>query len=234
MMTNKPRIGMIPSLKHNDPCRPQPSRGCIAAIDRLGGEVIVIDYRMAMRDQHALIKSMDGMIFQGGGDMQAHYFNEPMHPEAALVNPLRDDLELRAFEITFERGVPILGICRGAQVMNIAMGGNIYQDLPSQCGITLHRLGENASDKHIVNVKKGSQLHQIAGLTHFPTNSLHHQAIKAPGRGLIASAKTDDGCIEAIELPGYGYLLGLQWHPEITRDDDEVSMRFFKSFIDHT
>ncbi len=227
---SKPQIALIPSLKENDPGQPLPSKGCMEAIRRAGGEVVVIDYRMDPAAQDALIRSCDALLLQGGGDMHASRFGQDVHPNAGAPNLLRDELELRAFALSFPRGVPMLGICRGCQVMNIALGGDIFQDLPSQLGLN-HDLGEPAQPGHGVAIVPGSRLHGIVKQDGYPTNSLHHQSVRRLGRGLVASAHTADGVVEAIELPGHRFFLGLQWHPEITLDDDDVSMPVFEAFV---
>ena len=228
---SKPRIGMIPSLKDSDPHQLHPSAGCIEGVARAGGEVVVIDYLMNRAEQDALILSLDAMLFQGGGDIESSRFGAAIHPACNPPNLMRDELELRAFSLLFPKDVPMMGICRGVQLLNVALGGNLYQDLPSEMDV-VHQLGEQPQQNHVVTIAPGSHLLDIVQDDRFPTNSLHHQSIKQLGRGLVAVAHTPDGIIEAIELPSAQFLVGLQWHPEITIDDDLVSMRLFHAFVD--
>lgn len=220
---------MIPSLKQDDPKQLNPSKGCIEGVRRAGGEVVVIDYDADRATQDALIRSLDALLFQGGGDVHPSRFGQVMHPKSGTPNLLRDELELRAFELMFPRGVPMLGVCRGAQVLNIALGGDIHQDIPSLLGKE-HDLGEAPQPDHEVIVAPGTKLMEIMKKDRFPTNSLHHQSVARLGRGLVASAHTQDGIVEAIELPGHRFLLGLQWHPELMLDDG-LSMRIFDAFL---
>lgn len=221
---------MIPSLRGDDPGRPNPSKGCAEAIRRAGGALFVIDYRSAQRDQNALIRSMDALLLQGGGDVDPSRFFQAAHPRCGAPSAMRDELEFRAFALLFGRGAPMLGICRGCQVLNVALGGTLYQDLPSQLGVR-HDLGGAPASGHEVSIAPGSMLMGIVGRARLRTNSLHHQSVMALGRGLAASARARDGVVEAIEMPGRRFFLGVQWHPEIAPDADGASMPIFDAFV---
>ena len=137
-----------------------------------------------------------------------------------------------------ERDVPILALCRGCQVLGVAMGGALWQDLPSQRGVEiLHRQYETKSQTtaHGVSVVPGSRLHGVLELgdeTDLRVNSLHHQAVRVVPTGLVASAHAPDGCIEALEMPERRFVVGVQWHPEFLDAEHQVHHRLFKALVE--
>lgn len=227
----KPRIGLIPSCIDCDPARPKPSKGCIEGVQRAGGEVVIIDYAASDADLRAVFEALDGLLLQGGGDINPARYGEPMHQKCGPVFYERDKLELRAIGLALERDMPLMAICRGTQVVNVALGGTLVQDLPEELGLN-HNLGEQPSEAHRVQLLDGSLVKQAVALDTLVTNSIHHQSVNRPGDGLIVSACTDDGVIEAVERPASRFLLGLQWHPECTLDVDDASVRFFQALVD--
>lgn len=139
-----------------------------------------------------------------------------------------------------ERDVPILALCRGCQVLGVAMGGALWQDLPSQRGVEiLHRQYETKSQTtaHGVAVVPGSRLHGVLELgdeTDLRVNSLHHQAVRVVPTGLVASAHAPDGCIEALEMPERRFVVGVQWHPEFLDAEHQVHHRLFKALVEES
>ncbi len=157
-----------------------------------------------------------GLVLSGGGDVHySAYGGDPALCEQ--VSETRDKLEFGLLEIAMARRVPVLGICRGIQVLNVFLGGTLIGHIE---GHSAFEQGNQKVDrKHRINVLAGTKLHAILG-EEFPTvNSAHHQAVKELGNGLIVSARTEDGTIEAVELPGEHFVIGVQWHPE--RDKNE-------------
>ncbi|MDL2205872.1 gamma-glutamyl-gamma-aminobutyrate hydrolase family protein [Eubacteriales bacterium OttesenSCG-928-N13] len=227
---NKPRIGFIPSSEERDITKPTPSPHCLEAIRRAGGDVVMIDYQSPSEEQIKRMDRIDGLFLQGGGDMDPSRFGEPRHPKCGPTFPERDALELMLIKQAMDRDMPLMAICRGAQVLNVALGGTLYQDLPDELGLH-HDLGVTASGEHIVQIEPGSLVHQITQTQSLPTNSTHHQSVKRLGDGLAITARHPDGVIEAIERPASRFLLALQWHPEHTIDIDDASIRFFEAFI---
>ncbi len=228
----RPRIGLIPSCENNDIARPNPSKGCLLGIERAGGEAVVIDYRATKRELKRLIDALDGFILQGGGDINPALYGEARHPACAPAFPERDALELLALETVLSRDMPLLTICRGTQVVNVFLGGTLYQDLPSELGVQ-HNLGTGVEihPDHLVTMKAGSLVAAFAKSASLPTNSSHHQSVMRMGEGLVASAHAPDGVVEAIERPASRFLLGLQWHPELTLDQDAASCEFFRALL---
>ncbi|MCC6532841.1 MAG: type 1 glutamine amidotransferase [Burkholderiales bacterium] len=176
---------------------------------------------MRLRDY---ARELDGLVLQGGADLSPEsYGEEPLKPEWA-GDRMRDDYEIELFNEFVEAGKPVLGVCRGIQLINVALGGTLYQDLPSQVGAqTVHRNREiYDGNVHEIRIEPGSGLarsypHVQSALV----NSLHHQAVRKPGRDLVVEARSaPDDVIEAVRLKGRGYVFGVQWHPEFHRPDD--------------
>ncbi len=155
-----------------------------------------------------LLEEADGVLFSGGVDWDPKYFGETVLNSTVELSPERDVPELELFCRVLERGLPILGICRGIQTISVALGGSLWQDIPAQLPDALAHSGT----RHEVFTQEGSLIRRLCG-ERFVTNSFHHQAVRDPGRGMRATAHAPDGVIEATEhetLPIWGY----QWHPE--------------------
>lgn len=170
----------------------------------------------------------DGLILQGGADISpSSYGEEPLKPEWS-GDRVRDDYEVELFSEFVEAGKPVLGVCRGVQLINVALGGTLYQDIPTQIGARVpHRdRAVNELNLHEVQFEPGSLLARLYGGTSGGrVNSLHHQAVHKLGRDLVVEARcVDDGVIEAIRWKGRGYVFGVQWHPEFHRPGDDATL----------
>ena len=188
------------------------------SIRRAGGEVRVLD-RTADKPAD-VIAAVDGVLLPGGGDVRPSVYGEPAHPTFDPAEAGRDDYELELARRALEANLPLLAICRGVQVLNVACGGSLVQDIADQIGTTVnHTLREPPhAIAHEVWIADGSLLEKLMqerleGDT-CPVNSRHHQAPRNLGTGLVASATAPDGVIEAIEDPSKRFCLGVQWHPE--------------------
>lgn len=170
----------------------------------------------------------NGWIFSGGGDMDPSYWgNLPIWANGE-INPPRDKFEFDLAQRLLAGTKPVLGICRGAQVINVAAGGTLIQDMDTRlCHI---QKAPRNYPFHDIFIEKGSRLEQIVKCSQMRVNSFHHQAVDKPGRGIRISARAVDGTIEAIESMRHGFLLGVQWHPECLTDDH--TSRLFKAFVD--
>jgi putative glutamine amidotransferase len=164
-----------------------------------------------------LLDRVDGLILSGGGDLDPATYGAERHPETSLVLAERDAFELALTRRAIERDLPVLGICRGIQVLNVAFGGTLLQHLPEHFGHGEHRrvAGTFAGNEHDVVLTEGSLAAGAAGELRHGTKSHHHQGICDLGEGLVATGVSAiDDLIEAIELPDHRFVLGVQWHPE--------------------
>lgn len=159
---------------------------------------------------------IDGLFLTGGADIDPPRYGEPRHPACGAADPDRDETELLLLRLAAERNRPVFGICRGMQMMNVAAGGTLYQDIPTQVPAALPHNPPAARDAltHEVTAAAGSRLAHLLGETVVGVNSLHHQAVKVLGSGLRATGYAPDGVIEAIEGVGERFVVGVQWHPE--------------------
>ena len=152
-----------------------------------------------------------GIVLSGGGDIDPELYGERQGFPLYNVDRDRDVFEIELAKLAMENGIPILGICRGAQVLNVALGGTLFQDIRSQIPGALKHTDD---ETHVINILEGSLLRSIIGREEVIANSSHHQAVKALGEGLSISARSEDGVIEAIEHEFHPFALGLQPHPE--------------------
>jgi putative glutamine amidotransferase len=188
---------------------------------------------VVLRPGDTIRGAFDGVVIGGGDDVDpVRYGREILEGANVEVDHGRDSVDFPVFEGAWESDVPILGICRGLQVINVARGGTLVQDLPlERPSEVAHQRPkrENESD-HTVRVEPGTRLGQIAGAREIEVNSRHHQAIDHPAAGLVVSATAPDGVIEAIESPDGRWLVAVQWHPE-NLTNDEVSRNLFREFV---
>lgn len=185
----------------------------------------------------ALYEHLDALLIPGGVDMDPDSYGEAMRPEVGRLDGARDTVELQLARWAMADGMPVLGLCRGAQVINVAAGGSLWQDVASQLGTTLQhdcyptKGFPRTHLAHPVALTPGSRLEALLGQPSVPVNSMHHQAVKALGDGLAISAVAPDGVVEAVEGTGAGFVLGVQWHPEVFEADDPVSRPIFEAFV---
>jgi putative glutamine amidotransferase len=188
----------------------------IHALEQVGLAPVLITPAHSPAAVAALLDACSGLVLSGGEDVDPARYGEQPSPALGAVEPLRDDMELRAVACAEERGVPILGICRGLQLLNVYFNGTLYQDIatdrPSEL---LHQQAEPWDKRsHCATVRPDSMLYGLVGANRLHINSFHHQAIKALGDDLVVTARADDGLVEAIEHEDYPWLLAVQWHPE--------------------
>ena len=175
--------------------------------------------------------SFDGLVLTGGGDVEPSYYGQEDRG-CVLIDPDRDRTELALARAYLEAGKPILGICRGCQILNVALGGTLVQDLGEHLNLFHRRI--TADKVHPIRADEGSLLHTLYGAA-FPINSAHHQAVDAPGKGVIVTARSESGVAECIELPGKP-VLGVQFHPErmtgaLLRPDTVNGAAIFQWFL---
>lgn len=180
---------------------------------------------------------VDGILIPGGVDLDPSTFGETPHEKLGRIDPARDRVELQLVMWAVEDRKPLLGLCRGLQVINVALGGTLYQDLEAEYPDAIkHDYFPNYGFErdylaHEVALSSGSRLQHAMAESRIPVNSMHHQGIKALGRGLAASATAPDGLIEAAEGVGDSFLVGVQWHPEVFDATDPHTEHLFSEFI---
>lgn len=177
-----------------------------------------------------------GLLLSGGDDIDPSVYGEAQSWQCGSISPLRDAFELALCREFLRLKKPILAICRGIQVLNVALGGTLYQDLQTERASSIaHRQKQKAwYASHPVSFAEGSLLSGILQADAIAVNSLHHQAVRETGAGLVASAISPDGVIEAVELPGHPFCLGVQWHPERLWDQSATAAhaRIFRAFTE--
>jgi len=232
-----PLIGVTPYRTHNRYGHPQIclSEAYISSLLQAGGLPLTLPLGMDEPDIDALFARLDGVLFSGGGDVAPERYGSQPHPLVDNVDLDRDRVELYLFQQTLAAGKPFLGICRGLQVINIAMGGTLYEDILDQKpGSLQHSTPDDRPRYHLahsVRVEADSQLARILGGTEVQVNSQHHQGIRSLAERLRPIAYAADGVIEAFELPSARYGLAVQWHPEWLQEHAPMQA-LFRSFVE--
>jgi len=204
------------------------------AILQAGGLPILIPSMLMEEDFLDLYSRVSGILFTGGGDVSLEYFNGSAHPRIGEVDRARDLTEISLMRAAVNDGKPILGICRGAQVMNVVFGGTLYTHIIDQLkGALDHDYPGDLRRVlvHPIRVDESTRSAEIFGETLLNVNSLHHQGLKDIAPGLLATGYAPDGLVEVVEIPGHPYAVSVQWHPEWLTDQIPMQ-RLFKSFVD--
>jgi putative glutamine amidotransferase len=190
----------------------------LSSVEKAGGRPRVLEVSESPRK---VLDEIDGLLLTGGGDIDPVLYGDTRHPTVEDAEPGRDEFEIDLARRAMAADVPLLAICRGAQVLNVAAGGTLVQDIPSAVQSTLlHSIVEpKSAEAHAVHVTPGSRLERALGSTVDSAhtclvNSRHHQSVGRVGSGLVSSALAPDGVVEAIEQPGSEFCVGVQWHPE--------------------
>jgi putative glutamine amidotransferase len=210
---HRPRIG-ITSANHED--GHAVARDYVEAVVVAGGLPVMLPILVPELAPVAL-RDLDGLLCSGGGDIEPGCYGQPPHPDVYGLDPARDAWELALLR---EADVPVLGICRGSQLLNTAAGGTLFQHLPDRTDVVHRDMDRKREILHDVEVRAGSRLHAVIGALQIGVNSLHHQAVEEVGKGFVEVAWAPDGTIEAIEAVGDRPVLGVQWHPELLIDRD--------------
>lgn len=204
------------------------------AIVQAGGLPVMIPSNLLVEDFLELYSRFGGILFTGGGDISLDYFHGSDHPRIGEVDDNRDFTEISLMRVAVNEGMPILGICRGAQVMNVALGGTLYTHIYDQLEGALDHAYPGDLRRtlvHPVNVDETTRSAEIFGRTLLNVNSLHHQGLKDIAPGLRAAGHAPDGLVEIVEIPDHPYAVAVQWHPEWLTDQLPMQ-RLFKSFVD--
>lgn len=204
------------------------------AIEQAGGVPLILPFTKAERTSRRVLERIDGLLISGGNfDIHPSYYGDQPLKLLREIKLERTEFELELIGLALSRDLPMLGICGGAQALNVALGGTLYQDIAAQ----VPNAGEHEQSArketggHPVRIHPGTQLDRIMQRRTVEANTTHHQAVKALGRGLVVNATAEDGMIEGIESPRHTFALGVQWHPELLAPKKLHHRRIFSSFI---
>ena len=231
----KPIIGVMP-LWDDEKDSIWMLPGYMDGISEAGGIPIIFPFSADKQEIYQLLELCDGVLMTGGQDVSPKlYHEEPMEGLVECCGK-RDEMEEIVLEKALEDDKPVLGICRGIQFINAALGGTLYQDIPLQhpSGTSHQQRAPYDMPAHEVTIVEGSPLHKCLSATQLSVNSLHHQAVREPAPGLEVMACSSDGLIEAVHMPGKRFLWAVQWHPEFSYKTDESSRKIFEAFVDAT
>ena len=206
----------------------------VSAIREAGGVPLIIP---PLNDKGDLIKSLDfidGLLIPGGDDIDPKYFDKKPHPSEVLTDPEVIQFQMEFCRQALYKNIPVFGICAGFQIINIACGGNIYQDIPSEYSNPIkHKKNEKEKEDpfHNVKIEKKTKLYNILQKGEISVNSTHHQALKDIAEGFVVTARSEDGIIEAIESRKHRFVIGVQWHPEDLYKEDNLFLKLFERLV---
>lgn len=229
----KPRIGITCTLGEGSEDHYSLYTHYVDAIVAAGGIPVVVP-AVENIDPREFAVSLHGLLVPGGGDVDPALYGEEPTIHNGRIDPVADKFEIALIREFLKSGRPIFGICRGMQVLNIAAGGDLHQDIRAATASTLQHVQQAPKwyGTHEIAVGKGSLLEAVLNVTQLRVNTFHHQAVRRVAPGFVASATAKDGVIEAIEKPGDAFVLGVQWHPERMLPQDAASKKLFSAFVE--
>jgi putative glutamine amidotransferase len=187
----------------------------VYAVERAGGRALLVP--PSEDGVQETLQALDGLLFSGGSDLDPTLYDQEPHEETFGIHEARDRAELALLEAALERDMPVLAICRGSQVLNVARGGDLVQHLPEVVGDEKHKHTPGTFADHDVTLEEGTRLGSLLG-DHAPVKSHHHQGIGRIGEGLRVAGHAEDGTVEAVEDPDRRFAIGVLWHPEAGED----------------
>lgn len=187
----------------------------VRAIEKAGGRPLLVP--PSQEGIEETLDALDGLLFSGGSDIDPELYGAEAHPATNGARPERDRAEIALLRAALERDMPVLAVCRGSQVLNVALGGDLVQHLPEVVGHERHKQAPSVFGDHDVDLVPGTRVQRLLG-DHAPVKSHHHQGYGRLGDGLQEAARADDGTVEAIEDPSRRFALGVLWHPEEGED----------------
>jgi putative glutamine amidotransferase len=237
MDTPHPRILIPIPVQDAEKRRYTLGKNYVHSLIACGAAPILLPTSLDRDTWRALYSEADGVLLTGGGDVEPDVFEEEKHPATDDINPERDDIEIALARWALADDKPMFAICRGIQVVNVALGGSLIQDIPTQYGQRIEHRGSviGAARDHVLHevcIEPGARITEVFGPGNVGVNSFHHQAIKALGDGLIVTSRAPDGIIESVEMPDRRYYLGVQWHPEEMTAGRADMLALFQAFVD--
>jgi putative glutamine amidotransferase len=209
----------------------------VRAIEAAGGVPMLLHLTDDQGVLDALYRRCDALLFAGGEDVDPAHYGAPRHPKLGTVVPLRDEVELALARRAAAERKPMLGICRGIQVLNVALGGTLYQDIPAELPAASDHYataaaGDRSATPHTMELAPGSWVAEQLGATSIAVNTLHHQSVRDTAPGLVVTGTSPDGVIEAFESAGDGFIVGVQCHPEeLVGPGDPRWRNLFRAFV---
>jgi putative glutamine amidotransferase len=235
MNRRAPLIGVSTSITVGaSPERAYVNSAYLHAVQQAGGVPVALPPQLSSASMRQLAGDLQGLLLTGGGDMDPALFGETPHATLYDVAPSRDTLETSVLHVALDRGLPVLAVCRGLQVLNVALGGSLHQDVGTDPGTQLAHSQKEPRDQptHKVKLTPGCRLAATLGADELEVNSMHHQAIKRLGRGLTAVAWAPDQIVEGAEIGDPSrFVLGVQWHPEELVGHSEPARRLFAALV---
>jgi len=228
----KPVIGIVP-LVDDERESLWMLPGYMDGITAAGGLPLMLPLTSEGDDIIQILDICDGILFTGGHDVSPDIYGMIDEVGNVVSCKARDDMELKLLNTAMEKNIPLLGICRGIQFINAALGGTLYQDIPTQhpTGTEHHQSAPYDEPVHSVNIKRDSPLHELLKKDTLQVNSYHHQAVRELAQGLDVMAVSEDGLVEAVRIEGQRFAWALQWHPEFSYKTDDDSMKIFSAFV---
>lgn len=207
----------------------------VSSVTRAGGVAVILPIVESPEDIKEMVGMLDGLILMGGHDVDPIQYNEEPTSKIGAIYPKRDRFDLTLVKEAFEKEIPILGICRGHQIINVAFGGSLYQDLSFVQGYSLDHVqkGNYYDPIHSIDVKNGTKLNSLVGNT-MRVNSFHHLAVKDLAENFVVSAVSKDNIVEAIEYNGDKYVMGVQFHPEMMSSRSEQAQNIFNGLVNES
>ncbi len=234
-MSRDPLVGVTTSITVGQtPERAYVNSAYLHAVQQAGGVPVLLPPQLSKASLERLVRGLDALLLTGGGDVDPATFGEEPHPTLYEVAPARDALETQVTLIALERKTPLLAICRGIQVLNVALGGSLHQDVATEPGTQIQHSQKEAREQttHKVTATPRSRLGRVLGAEDLEVNSFHHQVIKSLGRGLVPVAWAPDQLVEGVELDDDSqFVLGVQWHPEHLVGNSEPARRLFSALV---
>ena len=230
-MTKKmPIIGITPQIDYEtgEYKVTAPYTNCLL---RAGATPLILPFAEDQAELERLTALCDGFLLTGGHDLHPSYYGEPMQDNCNQPASIRDALESRLVPMILASRKPLLAVCRGVQVLNVFCGGTLYQDIHAQEVTEKSHRQPDTPEAHTVTCVEGTLAAELLGTSPIAVNTLHHQAVKDVGKGLRVAAYSEDGLIEALDIPDHPFALGVQWHPEMMAASHPQQMALFHRFV---